>query len=200
MGKKDDDDLRALEQRIKHYGLSLDPKKLEDKVLSKDDKLELSASPEKGCKDGPTHILETDDIDQVKRWIGVPDAIAEQRCCHRTATAPRGWLVQSKDERALARAVRRIEPDVVHRLAREYVFGDARRVVQYKPILEQFYGRFRIPLWIFRRIVVGPGAVLQFNTSNPVVLQAGTIEIASTGRIVSRSSLNVDCITLQQMA
>lgn len=199
MGKKDDDDLRALEQRVKHYGLSLDPKKLEEKVISKDEKLVLSAAPGQGCKDGPTHVLETQDIDQLKRWIGVPDAIAEQRCCHRNPPAPRGWLVQTKNEHTLARAARRVEPDAMHRLAREYVFGDARRLLAYKPILEQFYGRFRIPLWLFRRIVVGPGAVLEFNTSNPVVLQAGTIEIAATGRIVSRSSLNVDCISLQQM-
>lgn len=196
--KEEDDDLRALKERVKFYGLALEPSKLADKVLGEGDKLVLSAAPG-GCKDGPTHILETDDLDQLKRWIGVADDVAAQRCCNHV-TPSRGWLLQTKDERVLARASRRVDPDMVHRLAREYVFGDARRVAAYKPIIEQFYGRFKIPHWLFRKIVVGPGAVLEFTTTNPVVLQANSIEIAPTGRIVSRSSLNIDVITVRQMA
>lgn len=195
----DGSDMGTLRERAKRYGIDLEPSALEDRVLEQGERLVLSSAPGKHCKDGPTHVLETEDLDQVKQWIGIPDAVAEQRCCRPGHAASRGWLLHAKNDATLARSAKRADPDFVHRLAHEYIYGDSRRVVAYKPLIERFYGRFKIPNWFFRNIVVGPGAVLEFTTSNPVVLLANRIEIAATGRIVSHSSLNVDCVNVQQM-
>ena len=183
-----DADLDELQLRADAYGVSLVPGDVTDKVLRRGERVVLRR---------PTRTLATRDLDTLTRWVGVPDAVfAEPH-----AEVLRAWLTHTRDDRLLSCAPAELEalPGAMYRLLFDYVHGDSRRVAPLRASLERWFGRFDVPLFSFRRVVVPAGAVLELEATCPAVLLAHTIELATTARIVARCSLNVDCVQLRHV-
>ncbi len=152
----------------------------------------LSASPRHASYRRPK-ILQTGDLEQLKQWIGVPDAAVKGRCLvDREQRADLAALRKElravgKETAAGVRPARTVRLDALRAYARSYLFGDSSMVAEAKPHLEAFFDRFSIALWPFQKIKVSAGSVLAFGPGANVLL-AGEVEIEEGGQIVSVGS------------
>lgn len=166
----------------------------------------LSASPRDPSDHRPV-MLHTRDLDELKRWIGVPDSAVRGRSLvereHSRAFAkgrpPAGVSAEAvRTESAAKRTLTdSASLDAVRAHARSYLFGDSALVKDARPVIERFFGAFRIPVWIFQKVTVTSGSVLAFGTGANVLL-ASELEIEQGGRVVSYGSLTVSVTTLRK--
>jgi hypothetical protein len=186
-------------------------------------KVLLTHSQEYRCYVDP-HILVTRDLDVLKRWIGVPDAMftGERPCSVPCPDVPRQWAppgsldqaqgaqvaepapVGAAREAAMRKAAREVEmvrlrPDqmsAIREATRAYLRGPSYAAASYKTMIERFYGQFIVALWSFLRIRVRAGSVLELGPGAHVLL-ASEIEIEDGGLIRSRGDLTVSCTSLR---
>ncbi len=157
----------------------------------------LSGSPRHSSFRRP-RLLQTSDLDELKRWIGVPDAAVKGRCLLERE--------QRSDLMVLRRQVKAAEVkppaagarlDSLRAAARAYLFGDSSAVAEAKPLLQAHFEVFSALAWIFTKVKVSAGSVLAFGPGANVLL-AGELEIEEGGQIVSTGSLTVRVGTLRK--
>jgi hypothetical protein len=131
-------------------------------------------------------------IDDVKRWIGVPDTIGAKRSCGCSLPAgipglESGSELRKQDDRVLRSA---------YALADEYVHGDSRRVAAYKPILDMLVERSWINIFALRQdIDIYKGAVFEVG-SDIKVLWAAHIRIWKGGLLKVTGNAKIDCLSI----
>ncbi|MEN8136184.1 MAG: hypothetical protein ABFS18_11715 [Thermodesulfobacteriota bacterium] len=189
----------------KKYGISLTEKNLPNIKLDASERLILSQG--KDSKYSPT-MLETNDLDELKSWIGTPDKTFDERPCCRSRTIsdwlPAGIIGKSKKDtsRALKRTVDKMKPSehqkIMH-LTKAYLYGDSRPILKYKPLMEAYWDRFRIPQWWFKRIYVPAGSVITISPNNAGILLAYSIEIEEGGKVICNGSMTLDVTRINKL-
>jgi len=179
------------EERARVYGL--EDGHLLDKniVIGPGKHVVLSSANAKEGEPGLARLRPTD-IEDVKRWIGVPNDLAAKRgCC-----APAPAMVPGA---ASLSEFRKLDPQArlaVHMLAEEYVQGDSRRVSNYKPLLDHLVDRsFLAGLFLRQDIEIHRGAVLELGRDLKILF-ARHIRIYRGGLLKFNGAAKVDCVTL----
>ena len=164
--------------------------------------LTLSAHPRHASHRRPK-MLQTSDLDQLKRWIGVPDEVVKGRCLldreeREALSAPRRaaakQAVEVSEPVAEAPAPR---TDAIRAHARAYLYGDSSLVAHAKPSLMKHFEVFLLPAWLFQKVKVSSGSVLLFGPGANVLL-AHELEIEEGGQIVSLGPLTIRVATLRK--
>jgi hypothetical protein len=172
----------------------------------------LSASPKDASHLRP-RMMQTGDLDELKRWIGLPDEAVKGRTlvdndqrrelrhvctCHEELTA----RVGAETTPQFAAAVKALDSpsqklDAIRAHARSYLYGDSTLVADAKAAVEAYFGTFMIPVWLFKKITVKSGSVLAFGPGSNVLL-AAELEIEQGGQVVSYGTLTVNVATLRK--
>lgn len=167
----------------------------EDLVVPCRSVLILSASPRHASFRRPK-VLHTTDLDQLKQWIGVPDAAVKGRCLldrdqkADLAGLGREMKVSSAEMVQAARPAGGVRLDAVRAHARAYLYGDSTQIVRAKPLLEGAFKYFNVFVFAFLKIKVSSGSVL-FLGPGPNVLLASELEIEEGGQVISVGPLTV---------
>jgi hypothetical protein len=179
------------DKRVGVYGIP--PNQLLDEsiVVSAGKHVRLSGLETKSNGAGLVR-LQPKTIDDVKRWIGVPDTLgARRKCCAEPAAAVPG-VTSAGELRKLDMQERR----AVHDLADEYVNGDSRRVASYGPLLNHLVDRAVITgIFLRQDIDIHKGAVLEIG-KDVKVLFARHIRIYRGGLLKLTGSTKIDCVTI----
>lgn len=149
-------------------------------------------------------MLQTGDLAELKRWIGVPDRAVKGRCLlersERTALAElRRPATQVAAGTFEAKAATASQLEAIRAHARAYLYGDSTLVAEAKPLVERQFEAFLVALWLFTKIKVSAGSVLSFGPGANVLL-AGELEIEEGGQVVSYGPLTVRVSTLRKTA
>lgn len=188
-GKETDSD--GEEGRARIYGLQ--PADLLDHSLVVGPGKYVRLSGEGGESDHQAFVrLVPKNLDDVKRWIGVPDELGTKRVCG--CGLPSGFqgVASAAEFRELGATMRR----TIHELAYEYVHGDSRRVAAYKPVLDHILDRAVITgVFLRQDIDIHKGAVLEVG-SNIKILFARHIRIWKGGLLKIIGGTKIDCVTI----
>jgi len=125
-------------------------------------------------------LLVTDDIDRFKRWIGRPD----DECADIALELPGPWPAAPGREELTA-----AEQRILDIAGNAYLFGDSRRVPEYRRILESHRSPFTAAVYAARRVVIAPGATLVVD-GVPAALVFEDLTIHDTGRLVTYTAVN----------
>lgn len=185
----------------------------------------LAASAKQASARAPV-IKSTNDIDELKSWIGVPNLQAKHECSiereHSREMAEIRKLLDTKASRAqqgangdegtgnVASGTRsalmtrlRTSPnaglkfDAIRAHARAYIYGNSTNMASAKPVLEAVFAPFKVIVWLFPKVIVRSGATLWFGTGANV-LTASELEIEQGGQVVSHGSLTVHVSNLKK--
>ena len=150
--------------------------------------------------------LKTSDFDQVNKWIGTPDTLAEP-----LVVAPRPLRfvdinlrraeVELPDEDALAKLkVEDLSSEhlaTIRTAAKAYLDGDSRKFKAFKPWIEKLFPVIDIQLWPFINVTVKSGSVLEFGPGAHV-LAAYNLTIEKGGIVRCYGHLKVDATIIQK--
>lgn len=163
----------------------------------------LSASPRHASYRRPK-VLQTNDLDRLKQWIGVPDGAVKGRCLldreHKTDFESLQKEVKGAAvERGLAASATAgsARLDAVRAYGRAYLYGDSSGLAKAKPQLEAYYGSFSAFVFLFPKVKVSAGSVLAFGPGANVLL-ASEVEIEEGGQVVSLGPLTVRAGTVRK--
>jgi hypothetical protein len=147
------------------------------------------------------HLLSTPDLDELKKWIGIPD----QRFKQGLHEAPSAHIPVPKKIPATAHAAagtsRPFASEDFNNIragAVAYLWGNSARAAALKPIVEEAFRTFEVALWPFFTITVKTGAVLEVG-AGANVLCAWKIIIEEGGEVRgTNTNLHVQCTILQK--
>jgi hypothetical protein len=197
---------------LQKFLLSEDDIRHSDLMVSSRSSITLSRSA-KHASNYSAISLQTTDLDELKRWIGMPDdAVKSRSFVSRTDRAHVKELCEfckyHETERPADRRnllISRIREDKqpaakttsLRAYTRSYLFGDSEIVAEAKSVLQDFYGTIDIGVWLFPNVTVKSGSVLSFGTGSNVLL-ANNLVIEEGGSVVSQGSLSVNVTTLRK--
>lgn len=167
---------------------------VQDLVVNKNDRVTLSYQIEQFRPN--YEVIKSNNIDEIKRIIGVPKEI---KSISRPSilTANLRTFVPSKAFFDKPNVVGRTNKNI-HDAAMEYVHGEYRNVESWGPMINEYLGRFRAELHIarLRNITINDGGVLTVSRDTHS-LYANSIKIYGSGTIVAKGHLTIDCLTLE---
>lgn len=181
-----------IQERLARYGLADRHVDMVDLTVPAEEEVTIAtANP---FLAGHSAVLRPESIDDVKRWIGLPD----QGCCdggpitHEASLLPPALMAS-----ALSETVSVAEHRMMNSLAGAYVFGHTNQVnTAQVPAINEWLAaiRARINIFLFQDIYVAAGAKLSLAPSVHVLF-ARYITVEHTGRIVlgSGSTTSIDC-------
>jgi hypothetical protein len=185
-----------LEERLKFYGLSPDRVHLEDLALGEGESIRVSLRGDSRFAKS-AHRIRVNSITDLKRLIGVPDAVVRQQCACRfgadlSETVPPGF-----------KTVNELTPEQIQTLgaaAHEYIHGNSEPVRHYESALNQAISslkRSAVSLALFQDILVERNATLILDSSVDVIF-ARHITIKLGGKIRALGSfVKYDCSSVQ---
>ena len=186
---------------LEQYCLKPEDAEQEELVVPCRSIVTLSASPRHTSYRRP-RLLQTADLDELKRWIGVPDAAVKGRCLldreQRAALAETGQLAAARaaaEPQTATPAAARMDALRAH--AQAYLYGDSTLVAKAKAPLEKHIGLAVVGVWLFPKVKVSSGSVLFFGPGANVLL-ASELEIEEGGQVVSMGPLTVRVLTLRK--
>lgn len=167
---------------------------VQDLVVSENDRVTLSYQIEQFRPN--YEVIKSNDIDEIKRVIGVPKEI---KALSRPSfiTSNLRTFVPSKAFFNKPNVVGRTNKNI-HDAAREYVYGEYRNVKSWAPMINEYLGRLRAEIHIarLRNITINDGGVLTVSKDTHS-LYANSIKIYGSGTIVAKGHLTIDCLTLE---
>jgi hypothetical protein len=189
--KQEEPDDPREEKRARVYGLRLNDLLNQSVVVSPGKYVRLSGLGRKSDEPGLGR-LRPKDLDDVKRWIGVPDELGAKRSCCNQLPAEVPGLSGAGDLRKLDLDSQR----ALHELANEYVHGDSRRLASYKSTLDHLVDRAVINGVFFREdIDIHTGAVLEV-AKDLKILFARHIRIWRGGLLKLKGPTKIDCVSI----
>lgn len=178
-----------LEERLARYGLQGDMHVSGSLTVPPNSQLSLTRRTD----DAGTHLtLRTDDLAQMKAWIGVPDAALDAN----VPSPPIPPCPVSRDKPS-----HHLTPDewgALHNAGRAYVYGPSHLVEEHRPAIERLLAPFEVAVHIYLTLDVY-GALIFDDGDQAVVLIASTINFHPGGHIVSRSNLTVSATAIQHV-
>jgi hypothetical protein len=157
-------------------------------------------------------LLATDNIDELKNWIGVDNQLIEKgkvisrlpipsplrQLPNSPAVAGRASAVAPAQLAGTpAVALQSRELNDVRAAATAYLWGHSSSVASYKSLIETVFPNMQIVLWPLLTITVNRGAVLQLGPGQNALV-AWKIVIESGGTIRGSDGLTVRCTILQK--
>jgi hypothetical protein len=185
------------ERRLQRYGLALADIKGKHLVFGGGVQARLTLSGAGGI--APTQVLRTNSLDQLKTWIGFSDDdVASGRITLAQASLD---LLQVNYTTAVRNAQRRAatpqDEQTLAGAARAYVFGDSRKVSQYKQAIESTLGPFLVAVQAAETITIQPGTPYIVQGPAPVVITTGEMIFEGpTAQFISYAPLKVDAANL----
>lgn len=187
---------------LEQYCLKPEDAEQEELVVPCRSVVTLSASPRHSSYRRP-RLLQTADLDVLKRWIGVPDAAVKGRCLldreQRAALTEAERLATGQTAREPEKATPAVAArmDALRAHAQAYLYGDSSLVAKAKPSIERQFGLAAVAAWLFPKVKVSSGSVLFFGPGANVLL-ASELEIEEGGQIISMGPLTVRVMTLRK--
>lgn len=157
------------------------------------------------------HVLTTTDLDELKKWIGIPDKRFKEGfpsafskthlpLPKKLSTPAASHQAKKATEAAdlTQRAFSSADYDKIRLATMSYIWGNSAHAADFKPIVEEALGRFQIAVWPFFTITVHTGAVLEIG-GGANVLCAWKIIIQEGGQVRGLdTNLQVQCTILQK--
>lgn len=163
------------------YGLQGDKHMTGSLTVHKNSVVKLSRHSE----DRGTHlVLKTHDLDQFKRWVGVPDAIFEDEEVTYNHPIPEEMIVNVKK---CPCSMTHLEKTALYDAARCYIWGPSHRVSAYKETIEKMFAPMEVVTHIYTTLDVHSTLVFE-ETDQAVVVLANTINFYPGGKIEARGT------------
>jgi len=214
------EDREDFQRRLQAFGMDLASVQ-EPLSVTPAAKVALQHGPRRESARAP-FLVQTTDLAQVKRMIGVDDRV--YRSIASKVALPGPVTLGSKAVAGRATALRDSEPqgfraapglaghartsdavsdehlreldrdavDNVRLAARAYVRGDSSLVASYSPLFAKTLGTITVPVWALLTVTVAAGSVLEFGPGVNALV-AYQVIVEEGGRIVSRGHLTVSC-------
>ncbi len=189
---KDKEEKADEKKRLDPYGISWDNVLPSGLAVPPGKTLRLSTNGKKNQEKGYASLVPKD-IDDVKRWIGVPDKVAAKRRCTYELPGGASFVEKVSDLRNLTSADLR----ALHAIGHEYVHGDSTQVEGFRGALNVFvdgaviHGAFiREDIDVYPRSVLIVGRDLR-------VLYARHIRIWEGGTIRIEGDARIDCVSIE---
>jgi hypothetical protein len=177
--------------RLAQYGLAATDAFNGSIVVPEGKTLTLSAPPS-GQKVNGYAKLTPKSIDDVKRWIGVPDNVGARRTFAPVAVSHLAMV----DSPAALKALPALQRQGVRTLAYQYVYGNSATMAHLSPTFSHLVASGYINgLFVLQDIEVLPKAVLNI-AKNLKVLFANNIRIWKGGTIKVDGDLKMDCASM----
>jgi hypothetical protein len=157
-------------------------------------------------------LLNTTDLDTLKRWIGVPDSLYADDELARTHIAlptalPAEMLTDRAPVEGRTSTAELIRPRVpveqlgnLRTAAAAYLFGDSQLVAAYKTPIETVFKGFQIIFWPFVTITVNAGSALTIGAGQNVLF-AWRIVIHEGGLVFApHGNLKTEAVILEKVA
>ena len=197
------------EKRLSVYGLDASAVIESDLIVPPKTTMLLSANDAQSYLH--PRILNTEDLDELKAWIGIPNVLFEAGKLDRgsivlpTSVAP---TIPARKARATAAVsteadAARIALPAEHLVnlrtaAQAYIFGDSQLVTGYKTAIEHYFPHLQINFWPFYTITVYPGSILTIGAGQNVLF-AWKILIYEGGLVYAPyGNLKTDAVVLQK--
>lgn len=134
--------------------------------------------------DGTHLVLRTNDLDQFKKWVGVPDAIFDDNEVNYTLPIPEAMKVNVKK---CPCSMTNEEKTALYHAARCYIWGPSHKVKGYKEPIQKMFAPMEVVMHIYTTLDVR--SVLMFEeTDKSVVVLANTINFYPGGKIEARGT------------
>ncbi|HYR26866.1 MAG TPA: hypothetical protein VEU30_00285 [Thermoanaerobaculia bacterium] len=185
------------EEALSRYGMNVSDVYSDDLVVGGGPRPTYwNGSPSDDCPFAPK-ILRTNNLDEAKRWLGIPDERFRRGDFPRVEALPtRPWWGAPKANFA---SLSQADQNEIVRAAKAYVWGDSKDVADYKTAIEEFLGPFRVNVYAAQNITVTPSQPWIINSSSPSVITVGTVTIEQGGQIVVSAvvTINASQVTAQ---
>ena len=209
--------ITSFEDRIAKYGLT--PKDVNAEIL-RVGKKQVVHLGRLGKKPSlyPPRSLRAGGVDDVKNWIGTPDSAFK----HKPKMADRFKFEKPPSENILKAftqlhqkylkekdaAKKRTLSNEIHvlirkdrkqiiRIAKAYVYGPSKDWAAWHELLDWLLRDFEFPLFLFQRVVVESGAVLELDSGNNI-LTGDLLVIEPGGTIRTSGSLTINFSELRR--
>lgn len=179
-------------RRLGRYGVTA--KQLLPQRLIVPPRKKLRLTTERGkCLDRGYVQLKPKSMDDVKKWIGVADAVAQKRGC--ALKCPKTGVVVNTA--ADAQKLKPAELKALYDLGRIYVYGDSKVAAAYRTALDLLLsGAVINAVFVREDIDVYPDSVLEIG-QDIRLLWARNIRIWAGGTIQCEGSTKIDCESIQ---
>jgi hypothetical protein len=185
-------------KRLAIYGLDETSILRPDLVIPSKTTLMLTAATNSFLR---PHVLSTSDLDELKKWIGIPDQLSKQGPHEGSSThipVPKKVAVTSHAGASVSRPFASEDFNNIRAGAVAYLWGNSARASAFKPIVEEAFRNFQVVIWPFFTITVKTGAMLELG-AGANVLCAWKIIIEEGGEIRGvDTNLHVQCTILQK--
>jgi hypothetical protein len=185
-------------QRLALYGLNETSVLQSDLFIPPNTTVTLSASPGSFLQ---AYILTTQDVNELKRWIGTPNRYFEKgdiKNPYHSAKAIEATVRKYQDVATPSAIGSKLDLEEIHAGAIAYIWGDSNKVKDLKPILDRVFGRYQVIFWPFFTITVSRGSVLELGPGANVLF-AWKIIIEEGGEVRGNgTNLTVQCTILQK--
>jgi hypothetical protein len=194
----------SFEARLATYGLGRDAVNTEVLRVTRQSIVRLDSG---GKGVAPARWLRPSSLSQLKEWIGVPQSVVSKNTDkfvgRRVGKLPPADLHERLEKDVVGAAAgsctkrRSIDPGVkqygsaIQDVLRQYIYGDARELAALEPLIGlNVVPDF--PFWLFNRVHVEQGGMLEFGPGMNVLV-ADTLIIENGGEIRSAGSLKINC-------
>lgn len=126
-------------------------------------------------------LRQTNQFDQFKAWIGMPNELFEQEVFSfpkelPSKPWPSNYLPEINDLTTL-------EQEDIQKAGYAYLFGNSQLVDSYKAVIEKLHAPFEVAVWAIEKIRIEAGSSLIIQGDLPAVLIVRKLEIVAGGNI-----------------
>jgi len=143
-------------------------------------------------------LRSTNNLDQFKAWIGLPNSLFEQGVFSFTKELPsKPWMPKAvSDTSSLSPA----EREDIQRASYAYIFGNSKLVDGYKQVIEKLHAPFEVAVCAIEKVIIEAGGSLIIQGSRPAVLIFGELEIIEGGNIKIYAPTNMTVQKLHKIS
>ncbi|MEB3311177.1 MAG: hypothetical protein VKJ02_13185 [Snowella sp.] len=165
-------------------------------TVKADSQVVLSTTLDRSTSYGPC-LRQTNQFDQFKAWIGMPNALFEQGVFSFTQALPSSpWPSNYFPESS---RLTDLEKENIQKAGYAYLFGNSQLVASYKAVIEKLHAPFEVAVWAIEKIRIEAGSSLIIQGDLPAVLMVGELEIVEGGNITLYSPTNLTVQKLQKI-
>jgi len=187
--------VRTFEERIAKYGIDASKSEIGDLEVPRD--TTLSLNHEKDQSKRGFKMLESNSIEQMKRWVGSDDAVFGHDRPVYGPLPDRTLLANVSKDRLDPQRLEPNEVAAVMAVAHEYVQGNSSSVQQYASLLNDAIavavqdGISKFPLYFYRVVTIGPGATLEVGNGS-AIFTCDELRVHKTGKLQPVANVTIE--------
>jgi hypothetical protein len=163
------------EERLRHFGL-------DRKLLKKEITLGGAVSWDDQGAPFPVKVIKTNDLDEIKNLIGIPDQSFEK------------GSLKEEPKHVEAASLKTVTPDNVAQIAHSYVFGNSQKIRQHKKDIEKAIGEVNLQVASAETIIIDKKIVISGSQSKAII--ADQVIFKDEGQIICEGILTLNAGTL----